>query len=194
MFFSGHKKNGRLAATMVIQLMRAASAKQLMRTLNPSNAEFPPNFFNDDYMFGFVSTFGQLCLEFLHGGTKMSAERRGEYLLTYIDVVADTCPSGYHLKLFYWDQIEKRDAGRPSTFCTEQFKAGDHAALLVFGAFHGRVKDNEHDEVLAEAKKIAASSRSLGAITGLVPTASSNLMAGLVEITLSRRINEIWPL
>jgi len=32
MFFNSHKKNGRLAASMAIQLLRAAATKQLMRS------------------------------------------------------------------------------------------------------------------------------------------------------------------
>jgi hypothetical protein len=193
MFFNGHKKNGRLAAGMLIPLMRAASTKHLMQARNPKTAEFPPNFFNDEYMFGFVLTFGQLCLDYLHGGLKMSGIKRGEYLLTYVDVVADTCLSGYSFKLFNWDEIEKREAGRPSAFSTEEFKAGDHAAMLIFGAFHGRLRDNGPDEVLAEAEKIAASARSLDNITGLTTTDGERLYGALVEVTLSRRINEIWP-
>ena len=192
MFFNSHKKNGRLAASMVIQLLRAAATKQLMRSRSTSSPHFPPNFFNDDYIFGFVTTFGQLCLEFLHGGTKMSVEKRGEYFIAYLEAVAETCPSGYHLKLFYWDQVEKRSAGRPSAFDTDHFKSADHAAILIFGAFHGRVKDNENDTVLAEAKEVAASTQSLNALTGLPPSASSNLMIGLTQVTISRRINEIW--
>jgi len=156
------------------------------------STHFPPNFFNDDYIFGFVTTFGQLCLEFLHGGTKMSVEKRGEYFIAYLEALAETCPSGYHLKLFYWDQVEKRSAGRPSAFDTDHFKSADHAAILIFGAFHGRVKDNENDTVLAEAKEVAASTQSLSALTGLPPSASSNLMIGLTQVTISRRINEIW--
>lgn len=197
MFFNGHKKNGDLAAKMLIQLMRAASAKHLIearnQTRNPESVGFPPDFFNDEYMLGFVFTFGELCLDYLHGGTKMSGQKRGEYLLAYIDVVAYTSRSGYPFKLFYWDEIEKRDAGRPSAFSTEKFKAGDHAAMLIFGNFHGRLKDNGPDEVLAEAEKIAASTPNLDAITGLTTTESSYLHGALVEVTLSRHINKIWP-
>ena len=122
----------------------------------------------------------------------MKLEKRGDYLTTYLDRIAETCPSGYHLRQYNWDQMEKSELGKPSASETDVFKEGDHAAMLIFGYFHGRLKDNDQDPVLSEAKKIASSTMSTAHITGLPPSAYSNLMIGLVEVTLSRRINEIW--
>ena len=148
MFFNTHLKKGRELGVAVRQLMTTASiGTGYFDDAGGFNNPVPEEFFDDLYIRGFILVSCSLLMKFQLGGANWSHQKSGECLAEALQVID---PSGHLWKKHI--SLTADDANHPS------FDSGRQAATTLFGVVHNKLRPDDPDPLLREAKAFVEAS------------------------------------
>lgn len=178
MFFNRHLKQGKDAGVEALNIVHRCF--QDSQFLTNDQLHLPEDFFDDYYIRGYFTSWLGYIKDFAYEGKNWSTQKKGEFLLAGLDALD---PSGklhrHHLSLA---DFEIRDI----VLNSEEFAVGSNHAITCVGLAYDRLRPDDPDPIIAEARALAKSFID----NGLDPKGSVGAAAQL--LTIFAYVREKW--
>ena len=146
LFFNTHVKKGKEIGTAVRGILSTACiGTGYFDPVAPK--QLPSNFFEDNYVRAFTTVTCALLMKYQMGGMNWSTEKSGECIAEALHFI-DPTDELWRLHLDTTPEVVEQP----------DFVSGREAATTLYGVIHGKLRLDDPDPVLAEAKKIVAES------------------------------------
>lgn len=179
MFFNSKKKIANEIAVAIENSLRPAFI--LTEYLQDGKFKPPFGFWMDDYIIGFTHQLTALFIKFDFNGDRWPPEKKGEVI---IRVFENLCGDD-------WRQVLNtvRDYAHAENK-NQEFIRGTNDAATMYLAVTGRLKPDDPDPILAEAKSLAASMHGTGEALGVESSDSTSLGGAVSMLTINKHIKE----
>ncbi len=180
--FNKNKKiaNEIAAATMNTVRLCFATSKYL----DERGIFHPPyGFWNDSYIVGFIYGLSGCFLHFDFSGSSIKTEDKGEIIVM---VFANMCGNDYRqpMSIANDSALSKQN---------KDFNLGAAHSSTAYGAMSGRLKENDPDPLLAQAKVLAKQQHDIniemsGVLGISAASTNSSIGAAVIELTIMNHI------
>ena len=183
-FFNNHKKNGREAAAVLLDLVIKKSFT-LTPYFDETNFIPPNNFYKDKYVRAYISNFIDLLSTFAFNGKSWSKTKRGEYMFEAFSTID---PSN-----ILWKQLTEMSENIDEAIKlrnNKDYRQGLEDSTTFLGVTYNKLKHNDPDPILAEARKLAPQLEKQNASLGL--GSGDHLPAAILMLTFVKYVKEKW--
>ena len=147
MFFNSHLQKGREMGHSVRDLLTTACAGTGWFDDDDLNKPVPKAFFEDLYIRGFITTTCGLMINILLGGQHWSSEKKGACIAEAFEIIG---PTGQLWQLHITTTLSLSNE--------PELINGREAATTLFGAMNNRLRSDDPDPLLAEARVLSKNS------------------------------------
>lgn len=179
MFFNSKKKMATEIAVAIENSLRPAFV--FTEYLQDGQFKPPFGFWTDNYIIGFTHQLAAMFIKFDFGGDRWSPEKKGEVIIrTFEKLCGDD-----------WRQLLNtvRDHAHAENK-NQEFERGTNDATTMYLAVTGRLKPDDPDPILAQAKSLAASMHGSGEVLGIESSNASSLGGAISMLTINKHIKE----
>ncbi|XDZ68965.1 hypothetical protein AB8878_03445 [Alphaproteobacteria bacterium LSUCC0226] len=172
MFFNKHLKYGKISGAAIKQMLATASVGTDWFMDNGVKSVPPKSFFEDLYIRAFIVVFSGHMFRHLSGGSNLPTEKKGEAFKETCQMI-DSSGELYRLHL----RTTKDLANDPDVI-----KARDDATTL-FGVMHNKLRADDPDPLLREARADVANSN------GVLDLETAVFARSLLNVVQSRFVS-----
>ena len=148
MFFNSHINKGREIGNSVRELLTSACAGTGWFNDGEPTASAPKHFFDDLYIRGFTVSMCAMMMNFLLGGQNWSSEKKGACIKEAFQIID---PSGHLWHLHITTTLALADEPK--------LIEGREAATTLFGAMNNKLRPDDPDPLLADARILSEKSK-----------------------------------
>lgn len=175
MFFRRHIKQGEEIGNLINAMLQSVITGSALDN-NPYGRFAPPaDFFADSYVCGFIHNYAGYAINWGLGGTSWSSKKKGECVITVLKTVD---PTGV-LDQSLIGKIERDQS---------LYQQGANDGTTVIGLMYGKLKPDDPDPKVSNAKKLAAEL----VATGAAASQSEALASAALIVTLRQYVQDKW--
>ena len=177
MFFNKHKKQGR---EMGQNLLTMLSAALIGTPFFDENGKWKPpvEFFEDDYVFGFITGFSGMVIDVGLGGRSWSQDRRGECIIEVFKILDETGTLQRRLINLSSGSINRSPV----------LQNGSEAGMLAAVVIHNKLRPDYSSTDLVEAINMAKRLFSMKQFNSL----NEALPLSVLMVTIAKYLKENW--
>ena len=182
MFFSSHKKRARELGQEIQNSLKIPFLGSPHLSIDGGGEFSPPDgFYRDTYIFGMILLLIQLTIQYVEKGSNWSQTKKEEYLMEAFSVLDPNGDQGLQETLVSDVSDMREDA---------EFKRGSHDAGTLFGVMFGKIKPDDPDPILVEARLRAPEFERISRGLGLSGDANSSLGAAVSDLTIGKHVRQ----
>ena len=182
MFFSNHKKRARELGQGIENTLKVPFLGSPHLSIFGGGEFSPPDgFYRDPYILGTIISLAQLTLHLVEKGANWSQTKKGEYLSEAYSVLDPNGDQGLQ---------ETLHSDMPSMREDVEFKRGLNDAGTLFGVMFGKIKPDDPDPILVEARLRAPEFERISRGLGLGGDANSGLADAVADLTIRKHIRQ----